>query len=54
MTLSQQIGNHMESIKGNLQQVDGVLPAIVKSRAALQGVLHRHLDPAQYDQVVLG
>ena len=54
MTISKQIGSHMESMKGNLQQIDGVLPAIVKTRAALQGVLHRYLDPAQYDQAVLG
>ncbi|KAK0639362.1 CENP-Q, a CENPA-CAD centromere complex subunit-domain-containing protein [Cercophora newfieldiana] len=52
--LSKQIGSHMESMKGNLQQIDGVLPAIVKTRAALQGVLHRYLDPLQYDQAVLG
>ena len=44
----------MESMRSNLQQIDGVLPAIAKSRAALQGVLHQYLDPAQYDQAVLG
>lgn len=54
LAISQQIGNHMESLRSNLQQIDGVLPAIVKSRAALQGVLHQHLDPAQYEQTVLG
>ncbi|KAK4454935.1 CENP-Q, a CENPA-CAD centromere complex subunit-domain-containing protein [Podospora aff. communis PSN243] len=54
VALSRQVGNHMESMKGNLQQIDGVLPAIVKTRAALQGVLHRYLDPIQYDQAVLG
>lgn len=54
VAISQQIGNHMESLRSNLQQIDGVLPAIVKSRAALQGVLHQHLDPAQYEQAVLG
>ncbi|KAK1826310.1 CENP-Q, a CENPA-CAD centromere complex subunit-domain-containing protein [Podospora conica] len=54
VVISQQIGNHMESVKNNLQQIDGVLPAIVKSRAALQGVLHQHLDSEKYEQVVLG
>jgi len=44
----------MESMKGNLQQIDGVLPAIAKTRAMLQGVLHQYLDPPQYDQAVLG
>ncbi|KAK3344154.1 CENP-Q, a CENPA-CAD centromere complex subunit-domain-containing protein [Lasiosphaeria hispida] len=54
VALSQQIGSHMESMKGNLQQINGVLPAIAKSKAALQGVLHQYLDPVQYDQAVLG
>ncbi|KAK5661455.1 hypothetical protein OQA88_11356 [Cercophora sp. LCS_1] len=54
VALSQQVGNHMESMQGNLLPIEGVLPAIVKSRAALQGVLCRHLDPEQYDQVILG
>ncbi|KAK3315369.1 CENP-Q, a CENPA-CAD centromere complex subunit-domain-containing protein [Apodospora peruviana] len=52
--LSQRIGSHMKSMKGNLQQIDGVLPAIAKSKAALQGVLFKYLDPQQYDQVLLG
>jgi hypothetical protein len=54
VTLSKQVESHMESMKGNLQQIGGVLPAIVKTRAALRGVLYRYLDPVQYDQVVLG
>jgi len=44
----------MESMRGNLQQIDGVVPAIAKSRAALQGLLHRHLDQGQYEQVMFG
>ncbi|KAL2024283.1 hypothetical protein VTK56DRAFT_8765 [Thermocarpiscus australiensis] len=54
LALSQQIGSHMESMRSNLGQIEGVLPAIAKSRAALQGVLCQYLDPEQYDQVVLG
>ncbi|KAL2185501.1 hypothetical protein L209DRAFT_766245 [Thermothelomyces heterothallicus CBS 203.75] len=54
LALSQQIGNHMESMKNNLSQIEGVLPAIARSRAALQGVLCEHLDPEQYEQVLLG
>jgi CENP-Q, a CENPA-CAD centromere complex subunit len=54
VALSQQVGSHMESMKGNLQQIEGVLPAIAKSRAALQEVLHKHLDAQQYEQVLLG
>lgn len=54
LALSQQIGNHMESMRSNLGQVEGVLPAIVKTRAALQGALCEYLDPEQYEQVLLG
>lgn len=41
-------------MKSNLGQIEGVLPAIAKSRAALQGTLCEHLDPQQYEQVLLG
>lgn len=44
----------MESMKGNLKPIDGVLPAIVKSKAALQQVLLKHLDDEQYENVLLG
>ncbi|KAL2132376.1 hypothetical protein VTI74DRAFT_3886 [Chaetomium olivicolor] len=54
LALSQQIGNHMESMKSNLGQIEGVLPAIEKAKAALQGTLCEYLDQEQYDQVVLG
>lgn len=54
LALSQQIGNHMESMRSNLGQVEGVLPAIAKTRAALQGTLCEYLDPEQYEQVLLG
>ncbi|KAK4242127.1 CENP-Q, a CENPA-CAD centromere complex subunit-domain-containing protein, partial [Achaetomium macrosporum] len=54
LALSRQIGNHMESMRSNLGQIENVLPAIAKSRAALQGTLCEHLDPEQYEQVLLG
>lgn len=44
----------MNSMKSNLAQIDGVLPAITKSRASLQGVLHRYLDPKLYEEALLG
>mgnify|MGYP001115387598 FL=1 len=52
--LSQQVVNHMESIRSNLGQIDGVLPAIERSKAALQATLAKYLDREQYEQVVLG
>jgi len=52
--LSQQVANHMESIRANLGQIDGVLPAIGRSKAALQATLAKYLDREQYEQVVLG
>lgn len=53
-TLSKQIGSHMESMQGNLQQIGGVVPAISRSKAALQQVMQKHLDEEQYDKVLLG
>lgn len=44
----------MESLKSNLQQIGGVVPAITKSKAALQQVLLKHLDEEQYSKVLLG
>jgi len=44
----------MESMRSNLGQIEGVLPAIAKSRAALQATLCEHLDPEQYEQALLG
>jgi hypothetical protein len=54
MKLSQQLGSHMESMQGNLQQIGGVIPAISKSKAALQRVMLKHLGEEQYDKVLLG
>jgi len=52
--LTRQVGSHMESMRANLQQVDGLVPQLVRSRAALQALLFRHLDPDRYEQAVLG
>ena len=52
--LAHQVGNHMESMRSNLQQVEGVAPAIAESRAALKMVLMPNLDPAAYEKVLLG
>ncbi|KAI1497430.1 CENP-Q, a CENPA-CAD centromere complex subunit-domain-containing protein [Biscogniauxia marginata] len=49
-----QIGNHMESMRGNLQQIDGIVPAIAKSRAFLSAALQQHLDREVLEGVVLG
>ncbi|KAK8107327.1 uncharacterized protein PG998_009340, partial [Apiospora kogelbergensis] len=52
--LAHQIGNHMESMRSNLQQVEGVAPAIAQSRAALKTVLMPNLDQAAYEKVLFG
>lgn len=43
----------MESIKANLEQISGVVPAIARSKAALQQVLLKHLDNEKYESVLL-
>ncbi|ETS78685.1 hypothetical protein PFICI_08538 [Pestalotiopsis fici W106-1] len=52
--LTGQLGNHMESMRGNLQQIEGVAPAIAQGRAALKLALMPHLDQDTFEQVVLG
>ncbi|OIW27486.1 hypothetical protein CONLIGDRAFT_433072 [Coniochaeta ligniaria NRRL 30616] len=54
LSMSQQIASHMESIQKNVQPIQEVLPAIGKSRAALQSVLQTHLAPQQFERVLLG
>ncbi|KAF9874507.1 hypothetical protein CkaCkLH20_08070 [Colletotrichum karsti] len=52
--LAGQVGSHMESMRNNLQQIEGVVPQIGKSRAALQDVLFKHLDQQSYENVLFG
>jgi hypothetical protein len=49
-----QLADHVESIRGNLQQADGLTPQLSRTKAALQDVLQRYLDEGAYEQVVLG
>jgi hypothetical protein len=53
-TMSQQIANHMESMRGNLQPIQDILPAMGKSKAALQSVLQKHLAQPHFERVLLG
>ncbi|CAD6442411.1 9687b910-f781-4429-b1e9-36b750e5a230 [Sclerotinia trifoliorum] len=48
------INGHVDSIKGNLQQVEGITEAMAKSKASVQAALFAHLDLEQYNDVVLG
>ena len=49
-----QLYNHLDSIQGNINQIEGLSSAIGKSRAALQEVLFKHLGTIRYAQLVLG
>ncbi|KAL6908931.1 CENP-Q, a CENPA-CAD centromere complex subunit domain-containing protein [Trichoderma evansii] len=53
-SLALQLSDHMESIKNNLQQTDGIVPQLARSKAALQDVLFKQLGQDQYERVVLG
>ncbi|CRK05754.1 hypothetical protein BN1708_009725 [Verticillium longisporum] len=48
------LGSHMESLRANLQPVENVVPEIARSRAVLRDVLAQHLEPQQFQQVLLG
>lgn len=53
-SLATQIANHMDSLRGNLRQIDGVVPAVGQSEAALRARLLEHFEPEIVDKVVLG
>lgn len=44
----------MDSIQGNLKQVEGIAEAIAKSKAAVQATLFDHVDCVNYEGIVLG
>ncbi|KAI5925496.1 CENP-Q, a CENPA-CAD centromere complex subunit-domain-containing protein [Camillea tinctor] len=52
--LAGQVANHMESMRGNLLQIDGVVPEIERSRALLRAALQKQLDEKVLESVVLG
>ncbi|KAI0541717.1 CENP-Q, a CENPA-CAD centromere complex subunit-domain-containing protein [Xylaria digitata] len=54
LNLAGQINNHMESMRGNLQQIDGVLPAIAKSHATLRATLQPQFSQKQLEDIMLG
>lgn len=45
---------HVDSIEGNLKQVEGIAQAIAKSKAAVQATLFGRLDRVLYEDLVLG
>lgn len=49
-----QLAGHVDSIRGNLQQAEGVTPQLDRTKAALQDVLQRYLDADAYEHVLLG
>lgn len=51
--LALQLSGHVDSIRSNLQQAEGLVPQLHSSSASLRSVLSRHLDAGQYDKVVL-
>ncbi|KAK5631319.1 hypothetical protein RRF57_007033 [Xylaria bambusicola] len=54
LSLAGQINNHMESMRGNLGQVDGVLPAIAVSHALLRTTLQPQFSPEQLEIIMFG
>lgn len=48
------LSGHVDSMQGNIRQVDGITQAISKSKAAVQATLFDHLNSLQYEEVVLG
>ena len=49
-----ELEGHVDSIQGNIKQVQGISQAMANSRAAVQATLFDHLDNSLYDDVMLG
>ncbi len=52
--LIQELDGHVDTIQGNIKQIQGISQAMAKSRAAVQAALFHRLDSTQYDEVLLG
>ncbi|KAI1090108.1 CENP-Q, a CENPA-CAD centromere complex subunit-domain-containing protein [Rostrohypoxylon terebratum] len=52
--LAGQIASHIESMRGNLQQVDGVALAIQRSQGLLRAALQKSLGKEQLESLILG
>lgn len=44
----------MDSIQGNIKQVDGITESLARTKGAVQARLFDHLDTSQYEALVLG
>lgn len=44
----------MDTVRSNLNQVDGIVEAVTKTKGIVQARLFDHLDMAEYELVVLG
>lgn len=44
----------MESIQGNMAQIDGLVEAMSRTQAAVQSTLFGHMNSRLYEEVVLG
>ncbi|KAI0112152.1 CENP-Q, a CENPA-CAD centromere complex subunit-domain-containing protein [Nemania sp. FL0031] len=54
LNLAGQINNHMESMRGNLHQIDGILPAIAQSYAMLRTTLQPQFSQGRLENIMLG
>ncbi|KAI9819443.1 MAG: hypothetical protein M1832_004006 [Thelocarpon impressellum] len=52
--LMKQLQDHLESMQGNVEPLQGVGEAVVRARAAVDDALYRHLDGRQYERAVAG
>lgn len=50
----EELQNHLESMQNNFKQVEGVIPAMEQSEAAIRSALLNQLDEQRYEQVIMG
>lgn len=54
MPLVQQLNNHLDSLQSNLAPIGGIDTAILRTKAAVDDVLFKHLNAEEHEQVVRG
>ncbi|KAL5345159.1 hypothetical protein ACLOAV_010115 [Pseudogymnoascus australis] len=50
----EELQNHLESMHNNFKQVEGIVPAMEKSEAAIRSALLKQIDEQRYEQVIMG
>ncbi|KAH8687538.1 CENP-Q, a CENPA-CAD centromere complex subunit-domain-containing protein [Tricladium varicosporioides] len=52
--IAEDLEGHMDSLHGNVHQVQGIIESVTHTKAAIQMTLFNHLNEKQFEDVILG